>query len=208
MTPLEAVDFVELVIAGWPNTRTEDKTADIWYAAGLCDVSWEDGSNAVRNLLKTKNFISLAEIFGEVRRIRELRLAARPIPGPPPELTDDERAYKARLDADIKRIADATEIPRRALPRPGHGAAPTPEYDQQRGPYRAPHRVAAMRVRCPWDTCRAMPFEGCRNIGGRLLDHPHEGRLVEAGLAEWVEVNGAMRAVLHGTEDPTPPPAS
>jgi hypothetical protein len=205
VTPLEAVDFVELVVAAWPSTRTEDKTADIWFAAGLCDIGWEDGSIAIRNLLKTKPFISLAEILTEVRRIRELRIAARPISGPPPELTDDERAYKATLDANIKRIADQAEIPRHALPRPGHGAAPTPEYDRQRGPYRSLHRVAAMRVRCPWDTCRAMPYEGCRTTSGRLLDHPHESRLVEAGLAEWVEVDGIMRAVLLGTENPEDP---
>jgi hypothetical protein len=202
VTPLEAVDFVELVVAAWPSTRTEDKTADIWFAAGLCDIGWEDGSIAIRNLLKTKPFISLAEILTEVRRIRELRIAARPISGPPPELTDDEHAYKARLEANVKAVADTTKIDRRALPPTGHGARPTSEYDQKRGVYRSPHRVAAMRFRCPWDTCRAMPYEGCRNTAGRLLDQPHEGRLVEAGLAEWIEINGVMRAVLHGTEDP------
>jgi hypothetical protein len=201
MTRDEVIDV--LTCAAAYDRRTIGDTDIAAWTLAIGDLHFPDAQAAVvEHYTETTEWLMPAHVRRLVKRARELRLAARPIPGPPPELTDDERAYKATLDANIKRIADQAEIPRHALPRPGHGAAPTPEYDRQRGPYRSLHRVAAMRVRCPWDTCRAMPYEGCRNTAGRLLDQPHEGRLVEAGLAEWIEINGVMRAVLHGTEDP------
>ncbi|WP_084965278.1 hypothetical protein [Thermoactinospora rubra] len=199
MTPPEAA--VLLGVCAAYDRRTVGEADAIAWAQALDDITLDEARAAViQHYRESRDWIMPADVRTLVRRARELRLAARPIPEPAPELAADPRAYQQALRAAIKDIADGHAVGQ-ALAI-GRGAAPSSVYDQARGPYRAPHRQAAMRVPCPWDTCRAMPYEGCRTASGRLLDQPHEGRLVAAGLADWVEINGVPRAVLRGTEDP------
>lgn len=195
MTPTQAVAFVNRVAEIWYREPLAPGTPDAWYAAGLKDVSPTDAAEVLVNLPKVLKFISLAEILTEVRRIRELRLARRPIHDPPHELTDDERAYRERIKAETRRIADGLAIGR-AL-EVGKGHQPSAEYNQVRGIHRDPIRVASKRVRCPWETCKAPIGSTCTTANGRPLDRPaHDARLVAAGVADWVEVNGVQRAVI------------
>ncbi|MFF4417506.1 hypothetical protein ACFYY8_33695 [Streptosporangium sp. NPDC001559] len=201
MTPTEAVRFVRHVGRLWPQQRLEDGTPDAWYAAALKDINPDDAAEAVDRLVKLHPFTSLAEIVSEVRRIREERIARHPVPTPPAELADNAHAYKARLAASIERLANGAHIPRAAIAT-GTGAPPTPEYTQARGADRDPLRVAANQVPCPWQPCRAAVGQSCVNAAGRRLPGApaHEGRLVDAGLAEWRDVNGVRRAVLFGAQ--------
>lgn len=197
MTPTQAVAFVARVAQIWPRERLDQGTPDAWYAAGLKDVSSTDAAEALVNLAKTLSFISLAEILTEVRRIRQARIARRPIHDPPHELTDNERAYRDRIKEETRRIADGIAIGK-AL-EAGKGNQPSAEYNQIRGIHRDPIRVAAKSVRCPWETCKADIGSTCVTATGRPLDRPaHDARLVAAGLADWVDINGARRAVMHG----------
>lgn len=201
MTPAEAERIVKAVISLWPQQRLEEHTPDAWYAAALRDVDFQDAAEALTNLVKVATFVSLAEILAEVRRIRELRIARRPINDPPAELADDEAAYRALVKEATKRLGDGDSGAARILAI-GTGAAPTEEYDRARGRDRHPLRQAAKRVRCPW--CKADIGSACTTAGGRRLDQiAHDARLVAAGLADWVEVaDGVSRAVLRGQGTP------
>ncbi|MEO3860921.1 hypothetical protein [Acrocarpospora sp. B8E8] len=200
MTRDQIIDI--LTCAAAYDRRTIGETDIAAWRLAIGDLPFADAQTAVvEHYTDSTDWLMPAHIRTRVKRTRELRLAARPIPAPAPELTHDQAAYQQQFNAIVKRLADGMD-PQRAIPAPGHGSAPTSTYIQARGTYRSPHRIVAMQVPCPWGTCRALPGEGCRTTAGHPLDHPHEGRLVEAGLAEWVEVNGVQRAVLHGTERP------
>ena len=193
MTPTEAVMFVRQVGALWPQQRLEDETPDAWYVAGLKDISHADACEAITRLAKIKTFISLAEILAEVKRIREERVARHPFINPQGEIADNPGDYRQALTATITRIANGFVAPK-AIPR-GGGSEPPEEYSRLRG--RDPLQAAAMQVPCPWPACRAAVGSACTNAAGRRLSAPaHEGRLVKAGLAKWVEVNGVPRAVM------------
>ncbi|HEY9439664.1 MAG TPA: hypothetical protein VIS29_13660 [Streptomyces sp.] len=200
MTPTEAVMFVRQVGMLWPQQRLEDGTPDAWYMAGLKDIPLADGAEAITGLAKVKTFISLAEILTEVKRLRAGRLAAQPmLSGPRPELTEDPPAYRAELTAAIGRIADGRSV-RRAIARGGN-SRPSAEYDQVRGADADPIRRAAKKVPCPWPVCKAPAGSACTNaVGGRLKEPAHEGRLVKAGLADWVEIHGVPRLVMRGEQ--------
>jgi hypothetical protein len=195
MTPTEAVMFVRQVGAVWPQQRMEDGTPDAWYAAGLKDVSHADAAEAITRLAKFKTFISLAEILTEVKRLREDRIAQHAVINPHGEVADDPRGYREALGATITRIADGLAV-RKALTR-GGGSQPSEEYNRSRGADRDPVRVASMAVPCPWPACKAAKGAACTDACGRRLKVPaHDGRLVKAGLAKWVEINGVPRAVM------------
>jgi len=131
--------------------------------------------------------------------MRHERLERYPVPSPRPEAADDTTAYRAELGAAIRNIADGRTVTK-ALTR-GQGSEPPPEYNQARGRDRDPVRIAAMQVPCPWPPCRAHAGAACVDAAGRRLKAPaHDGRLVKAGLAEWVTVNGVPRAVMKNLE--------
>lgn len=193
MTPTEAVRFVHLVSALWPQQRMEDATPDAWFAAGLKDVAWNDAAQAANNLVASKVFISLAEILAEIKAIRTRRLERIPLPAPSPEA--GARDYQAQVQQGLKRIADGLELPRAITS--GGGAEPTDEYLKARG--NDPHRelrVAAIVVQCP--RCHATAGERCTNAVGKPIGTApaHDARLVEAGIARWVEIRGQKQAEL------------
>jgi hypothetical protein len=195
MTPVEAVKFVKLVNALWPQQRLEEATPDAWYAAGLKDVDWRDAAEAATRLVKTKVFISLAEILTEVKTIRSQRLERAPLPAPSADLTDNQAAYKAALDRSIDQIAGGWDVGPALEAR--KGAPPTETYIAARGGDPGRNlRVASLPTPCPH--CKAAPGDRCVNAAGVPLGTApaHEARLVAAGLARWVEVRGVRRAEL------------
>lgn len=193
MTPTEAVDFTEFVSALWPQQRLEDATPDAWFAAGLKDVDPADAKHAATRLASLKTFISLAELLTEVKALRSERLERTPLPAPP---TDDADGYREMLRRDINRIAGGWSIGK-ALAK-GQGTEPGEDYLEARGedPKRRELRVGAMTVQCP--RCGVLANERCESpLGEPLSTQPaHDARLVAAGLAVWVEVNGQQRATL------------
>lgn len=136
-----------------------------------------------------------AHVRQRVKLARELNIARHPIPPPPAHLADTPPAYRDELQNNVSRLADGMQVPKR--PALGSGAPPSAEYNQVRGIHRDPIRVASKQVRCPWETCKAPIGSACTTSNGRPLDRPaHDARLVAAGVAEWVEVNGVQRAVI------------
>ena len=193
MTPIETVKFVALVSALWPQQRMEDATPDAWFQAGLKNVAREDAEQAANNLVAHKVFISLAEILTEVKAIRSRRLERIPLPAPNPDA--GAREQQAQLQREIQRIADGRKLPRAITS--GGGAEPSEEYLKARGD--DPHRelrVAALVVQCPH--CHATAGDRCTNAGNKPITTApaHDARLVEAGLARWVEIRGHKQAEL------------
>lgn len=197
MTPPEAA--VLLGVCAAYDRRTIGEADAIAWSQALDDITLDEGRQAVvAHYRDHREWIMPADVRARVRRARDRRLTARPLPPPDPDLTANPGAYQRQLRATIRSVASGYSLG--ALPAIGSGARPGSAYNAARGAYRAPHRMAAMRVACPWDTCRALPRHGCTSAAGRLLDHPHEGRLVAAGLADWEEINGVQRAVLRPAE--------
>jgi len=105
MTPEEAVILTAYVKACCPQQAIGEFTPDAWHDL-LGDLSLADCREAVVAVAKRQPFVAPAEIRAEVRRIRDERLEATPIPAPPAELLDDDDAYKRHLRESAKRIAD------------------------------------------------------------------------------------------------------
>lgn len=195
-------EVIDLLATAAAYDRRTAGQADItaWHLA-IGDLNFHEAQAAVvAHYTEDVDWLMPAHIRTRVKRARELRLAARPIPEPAPELTDDQRAYKNDLDSSIRRIADGQAVGKALTTGTGH--QPSEEYTRIRGADRDPVRVAAMQVRCPWPPCQAATGSTCTDVrGNRLRTAPaHDARLVEAGLADWVEVNGTARAVIRGME--------
>lgn len=192
MTPTQAVDFTDYVVALWPQQKLEPGTPDAWYAAGLKDVDFADAEQAANRLCGKNKWISLAEILAEVKTLRSERLERATIPAP---ATDDAGEYRDAVRREIARIAGGWSIGK-ALTR-GGGAEPTEEYLEERGEdaeFRA-LRTAAMTVQCP--RCGVRATERCVNAADMPLstEPAHQARLVAVGLAEW-EDDQQLRARL------------
>lgn len=196
-------EIIDLLSTAAVYDRRTAGEADVqgWVLA-IGDLDFADAQAAVvAHYREQTDWLMPAHVRTRVKRMREIRLAARPILEPPADLTDNPPVYRAELQSEIKRLADGMGL-QRALPAPGHGAAPPPEYDKARGVYRDPLRLAALKVACPWPNCWAPVSVGCRTRGGTVIEgHGHDARLVVAGLADWVEKDGVRRVLLRGQED-------
>lgn len=193
MTPVEAVLFVQHVGRLWPQQRMEDGTPDAWYAAGLKDIDPADAMAAANKLATEKVFISLAELLSEVKALRAQRIARTPLPAPDPELADEPGPYKEAMQEALRKIAGGWSMPKQ-LPA---NTEPSEAYNEARG--EDPHRdlrVVAIRVQCPH--CHATAGDRCVNALNQPLGTApaHDARLVEAGLARWVDVRGQQTAEL------------
>lgn len=109
MNRKEAVALTRIVAATCPQQVMDDYTPDAWYEV-LSDLESADCMRAVRVIKQRQPFVDPSEIRAEVRRVRNDRIARSLIPAPPPELTDDPRAYKAALAESLRRAADG-ELP-------------------------------------------------------------------------------------------------
>ncbi|MFF4989657.1 hypothetical protein ACFY19_20860 [Streptosporangium saharense] len=179
MTPTETVKFVHRLADLFPTFRYEAGTPDAWHKAGLAFVTPADASAAAINLARRQTFISLADLIGEIRRIRDERISAEPIPDPG---TADPQLYKERVRAAVTRLGDGYGLgTHRALnAAPRRQGPPPAAYLQARG--RTAEDETARAHRCPWPPCQAHPGASCVNPLGRPTA-PHHARLVAAGLA-------------------------
>lgn len=198
MTRDEIIDL--LTIAAAYDRRTVGEADITAFHLALGNLPFEDAQQAVvAHYTNSPEWLMPAHIRALVRQARERRITRRPIPEPRPELTDDEAAYRTELGTTIRRMGDGHASGKELTT--GRGSKPSAEYNRVRGADRDPVRVAAMAVPCPWPACQAAAGSACVDADGRRLAVPaHDGRLVTAGLAEWVEVNGIPRAVMRDLE--------
>lgn len=158
MTPTEAVKLTRYVRACCPQQHIDEYTPDAWHDL-LSDLDLNDCHAAVVAITRRQPFVAPAEIRDEVRRVREQRLAAAPIP-PPAADPDDEYAYKAALVKITRQIAGG-RMPFRAIAGGKARSEPTAEFKNARsGEDR--DRVLAQSIACPVEWCNALPGEPCR----------------------------------------------
>jgi hypothetical protein len=195
MTPEEVIDL--LTTAAAFDRRTVGEADVIAWQSAVGDLDFPDARDAVvQHYRATRDWIMPSDVRRLVKAIRDARLAREAIPAPDAELSDDARAYLANLKSNISKVASGWDIGR-ALKAPKGQHPPTPDYLAARGedPNRE-LRVAALNVQCP--RCHATAGDRCVNADNKPLNTTpaHDARLVEAGLARWVEVRGQRTAEL------------
>lgn len=109
MTPQETVVLCRYVRACCPQQAMDEYTPDAWHDL-IGDLDFADCREAVRQVARRQPFVAPSEIAAEVTRMRRDRLTRDALPPPPAELTDNQRAYKAWLDAEVARIADGHAV--------------------------------------------------------------------------------------------------
>jgi hypothetical protein len=93
MKPTEAVTLARIVRGYCPQQAIDEYTADA-YIEVLGDLPFGDCTDAVRLLGRSQSFISAAEIYQEVRKVRNKRIAEAGDLTPPRGMTDaEERAW-------------------------------------------------------------------------------------------------------------------
>jgi hypothetical protein len=119
--PTEAVTLARIVRGFCPQQALDEYTADA-YVEVLGGLPLKDCADAVRALGRVQSFISAAEIYQEVRKVRNKRLSDYGDPTPPPDLTPLETIAwlrkKRRQIADGEATEDeyAGELKARHLP--------------------------------------------------------------------------------------------
>lgn len=97
MNAQEATNLTRLIRALCPSQHIDEFTAAAW-AGVLEDTRYTDATVALKALGRSRDYISPRHVIDEVRRIRELRIAAAGILEPPTGLDpDDEAAYRRWL---------------------------------------------------------------------------------------------------------------
>lgn len=122
MTPAEAAELLGYCAAY--DRRTLSKLDAQAWAAALPDITLDDARQAVVQHYATETaWLMPAHVRQLVKTMRRNRLDRDALPPPPPELTDDQRAYKAWMDEQIERIADGHQVTvALAAPRVDHEA--------------------------------------------------------------------------------------
>jgi hypothetical protein len=110
MTPAETFILVRAVQGACPQQKIDEYTPDMWHQL-LDDIDFKDAQAAVVAVVKRKDFVSPADIRGEVRRIRTERVS-REWDFVPDADPDNPREFIAALRAGVARIADGSERPR------------------------------------------------------------------------------------------------
>lgn len=114
----EAVALCRYAKAMWPHMAVDEFTPDAWGEV-LAEFRAEDCKQAILNLAKRENFVSVGAIYGEVKRIRCKRAELAELPEPPTGLSRAEY-----LEWNRKVLRDA-----------GDGILPTARPAIQRAPW-------------------------------------------------------------------------
>lgn len=111
MDKAQAVTLTRLVKAMCPAQQIDEYTPDAWYEGALKAMDYDDAKAAVLTLSSQLRFIALADIAGEVKRVRRARftdgyqahLGASADP-------DDPAAFLEAVKSDVKAIGDGVPV--------------------------------------------------------------------------------------------------
>ncbi len=106
MTPREMVVLARYVKACCPHQPIDEYTPDAWFEI-IGDLDFNDCRQAVKAIVSRQPFCAPAEIKTEVKRVREDRVKAQPLPAPPSE----PGPYVDQLRTSIKQVADGFRPP-------------------------------------------------------------------------------------------------
>ncbi|KAB8162944.1 hypothetical protein FH609_004250 [Streptomyces sp. 3MP-14] len=173
----QTADLLELLSAANVLNRMEAGTPDVWHAA-LGDLDYRDCMAAAADLIRTQQWVKIADIRKRVGERRSQAAADYVGPGLSAEIPDadpdDVAGYLAALRAGRQRAASGLERPRpvAALVAGVGRAVPAPR--REPGP---------MSIPCP--RCTAPMGRGCRLPSGRPRGAgPHRER-AQAARQRW-----------------------
>jgi hypothetical protein len=194
----ETADLVELLAAANVLNRLDPKTPEVW-AAALSDLEYRDCMLAAAHLIRTTQWVKIADIRDAVRDIRAERIrAANPVYDGEPHETGDESATNIRALVDAAGSGHlANRTIREALesgepPAIGGSAKAMIEAVGQRIPSPRVGVVNVLGVGCPH--CQARPGQLCTSGTKRKRRHAdaHPSRLEHARrVAAGTEPDGA-----------------
>lgn len=141
MIPREAVVLVRYVRACCPQQQIDELTPDAWQNL-LGDLALDDCRLAVNTIAQRQPFVAPAEIRAEVRRIRNDRVTAAPIPDP---ATGDPAEYIRRLKTSTKSLADGAAQPAIASADTGDESWDNPDVRRIRKLFDAEQAMARAR---------------------------------------------------------------
>lgn len=188
MTPDQTVDLLDLLAAANVLNRLDERTPDVWHAA-LGDLEYRDCMRAAAHLIRTQQWVKIADIRQAVLAERRDRLERHTEAHPPPGDTGDA-TYRPALLAERRAIASGHAEPQAvpALPPADSDGTPQPTGRARAilaavgnsvpGPREGVVNVLA--VACP--ICHARPGRPCaspRNPARRRAD-AHPARLEDA----------------------------
>lgn len=132
MNPAEAAQLLAHA-AAFDNRKPSEAASKAW-AAALHDVPFdEDATAAIARYYGTEDpqatgqrWIQPHHVRTHRRTLRDGRLNARPLPAPPPELADNEIAYRGQLKQIVARAGNGA-MPFRAI-EAGGGTEPADAY--------------------------------------------------------------------------------
>jgi hypothetical protein len=158
--------------AAFDNRQPSRAAAQAW-AAALHDVPLDDDAlAAVARYYGTDDPQASGQRWIQPHHVRAHRKVIRgerigpagpgaSIPAPPPELTDDPKAYAKAIKEITARIADG-RMPFRAIEGGRGRRGPPPAFKAAR-PSEDNDRVLAQTITCPVEWCPALVGEPCRS---------------------------------------------
>jgi hypothetical protein len=160
VTTDEIIDLLTLLAAYDRRTIGEGDVNAWMLAAG--DLPYDDARHAVaRHYRQSREWLMPADVRHLVKAVRDERLAAAPLPQPPPHLADDPASYVRELKEITRRAADG-RTPFGAL-QGGRTCSEPPTAFKTTRKAEDNDRVLAQSVRCPVEWCPARPGEPCRS---------------------------------------------
>lgn len=163
MTPDQSDQILAILASASVLNKLEETSPDVW-AAALGDIEFGDAVQAAAHLIRTQQWVKIADVVGAVRKRRDDAATAYQGPGLPAEVPDadpdDIPAYLAALRGQRYRAAIGHELKPRPLKAllAGVGQAVPGELEAVRRP-------GALGVRC--DTCKAAIGHQCKTPGGK-----------------------------------------
>ena len=113
MNRTDAIKLCRYVHAATPAQKLDEYTPQAW-ADILEDLpcGFDEARAAVVAIKRRQVFVDCSDIIAQVRAMRDERIRQAPPDPPPPELLDDERAYREYLRESARQVADGEPGPR------------------------------------------------------------------------------------------------
>lgn len=179
MTPDQTDQILALLLSANVLNKLEETSPDVW-AGALRDIEFPDALQAAANLIRTNQWVKIADVIAAVRKHRDDTATCYQGPGLPAEVPDadpdDIPAYLAALRAQRTRAAIGHQL----KPRPiaaaiaGIGLTPNPDVASVRRP-------GPLGISC--STCKAAIGRQCKTPHGKPRS-PHTARREAAGVRQ------------------------